>query len=301
MASQQLQMQQNRADRYMSHEARSKEFKDKLERDRQDAIKQKSLQKEMRAEAARRKAEEEKQRVAARKLELVRTVNRPLAMQCNAPPPPPQCKIVATQMPSSTGQLSRVFYSAEQAMEKEMKRKAMKGREESMKQYDAKIQRNRIKSANMKNRINQVKDEFEQQAQAKHAALLASLDRSNKQKETLLDQRAEALKNGHMQKDIKMDAKLKTIAAQKDEYCMHKMEKIMHTGEMLEKRKKEQEVLRREWLEGERARIYDDFMRKEVLIDTLNTKKIRDEFAEVWTSAYPIKEFRPKTSTPADS
>ena len=76
MANQQLQMQQSRADRYMSHEARSKEFKEKLERDRQDVIKQKALQKEMRAEAAKRKAEEERQRIAARKLELVRTVNK---------------------------------------------------------------------------------------------------------------------------------------------------------------------------------------------------------------------------------
>ena len=175
----------------------------------------------------------------------------------------------------------------------------MKGREESVKQYDAKIQRNRIKSANMKNRINQVKDEFEQQAQAKQVALLASLDRSNEKKETLLHQRAEAIKNGNLQKDVKKDAKLKTIAAQKDEYCMHQIEKMMITDEMLEKRKKEQEVLRREWLEGERARIYDDFMKKEILIDTLNTKKIREEYAEVWTSAYPIKECRPKTSAPA--
>ena len=63
-------------------------------------------------------------------------------------------------------------------MHQETKRLALKGREVPLKQFDEKIQRNRVRSANMKNRIIQLKDEFELQAQAKQAALMASLDRS---------------------------------------------------------------------------------------------------------------------------
>ena len=67
-------MQQDRAIRYMHLEAKSKGFKEKIEQDRQEAIKQKAQQKDIRAEAAHRKAKEEELRIAARKLEQVTVV-----------------------------------------------------------------------------------------------------------------------------------------------------------------------------------------------------------------------------------
>lgn len=183
-----------------------------------------------------------------------------------------------------------------QAIEAEMKRRAMKGREESIRAFEAKIQRNRVRSATMRSRIDRVKEDFEKYKDQKLQELFKSMDKTSQQHRALVEQRSAALRAKHDLNTGKHSERMRGIMQRQNDYAWQKWEKQLHREQILNDRALMKEAQRKEWLDSARASIYDDFMRKEVLIDTLNCKKIRDDFANMWLESYPIVSMRPTTN-----
>ena len=183
-----------------------------------------------------------------------------------------------------------------QSIESELKRRALKGREEKVRAFEEKLQRNRVRSATMKNRIHESREQFEDFCRQKHVAILQSLDRSSVQRDRLVSARSVKVAAGQVQREALHRQRLRDVLVGQEAYCDSKMEKIVANGTKLEQMKAAKRRAQKEWLDAQRAEIYDHFMKNEILIDTLNCKKIREDFAGMLMQSYPIVERRPQTS-----
>eukprot|EP00951_Prasinocladus_malaysianus_P011929 scaffold88469_cov31-Prasinocladus_malaysianus.AAC.2 len=126
--------------------------------------------------------------------------------------------------------------------------------------------------------------------------VLAGLDRCSKQREQLVERKVESLRGKTASKLEQHQQRLAHIIRSDDQYRLDKFQKFMKHEEILRQMKEMKDAYQKEWLENARADIYDQFMKKEILVDTLNCKKIRSEFADLWLQSYPIMELRPRTA-----
>mmetsp|Transcript_25555 Transcript_25555/g.71469 ORF Transcript_25555/g.71469 Transcript_25555/m.71469 type:complete len:267 (-) Transcript_25555:104-904(-) len=250
--SQRLEATVGEAMRQIDHEHRKQDYMTRLESKRQEELKKKAEQKEMRFESARRKAEEIANINAEQKLQL--------------------------------------------SIQSELKRRALKGKEEHVRAFEEKLQRNRIRSATMKNRIYESQEQFEDYCREKRVSILQTLDRSTEQRDRVVLARSQRVSAGQSQKEEEHRLRLRDILRGEEAYCSAKTEKILANGAKLEQMKAAKQEAYKQWLDRRRAEIYDNFMKREVLIDTLNCKRIREEFASMLLESYPIPERRPQTS-----
>jgi len=186
-------------------------------------------------------------------------------------------------------------YKLEMAIQSEFKRRALRGKIGPTKQFEAKLQHNEARTQHMKRRIQACEEQHAEYCALKHNEILRNLQSSSENRSLLLQLKSEQTRSKREQRLHEQEIRLKEISKANSEYCFSKMEKMIHREVMHEAMKTEKHRAYREWLDTQRAKIYDDFMRREVLVDSLNWKKMRKRFASMWLESYPIQECRPAT------
>jgi hypothetical protein len=180
-----------------------------------------------------------------------------------------------------------------QSYEAENRRRALVGKHRVERAFEEKIERNRAHSARMRGRIETCQQEFAEYCAKKQSDILAGLDRCCKKRDELVEQRLEHVRTKNSTRMERSSAVLADVLKAEETYCMGMLRKFMKNDALLERMKGARSAQHKKWLDATRAEIYDHFVRKEMLIDTLNTKKIREDFMAMWLGSYPIKERRP--------
>mmetsp|Transcript_19205 Transcript_19205/g.49300 ORF Transcript_19205/g.49300 Transcript_19205/m.49300 type:complete len:442 (-) Transcript_19205:117-1442(-) len=181
----------------------------------------------------------------------------------------------------------------ELSVQLESRRRALVGKHRVQRAFEEKIERNRAHSARMRSRIETCQQEFATYCEQKHAGILAGLERTSKNREALVERRLEHVRSSNSARMDRSSAKLAEVLRAEEEYCMTMIAKFVKNEALLARMKEDRHAQHKRWLDATRAEIYDHFVRKEMLIDTLNTKKIREDFMAMWLQSYPIKEWRP--------
>lgn len=303
---------EDRAMMLIQQERRNHDYKEKLKRDRAEATAQKAAEKEAKLEAARKRQEEIDQTNQMRKMELVRGAPFPFYAYCE---PVPLGAAVDSEMMrfnqgrcccpclgaaewvglevSSCDGLDPLASLHLQSVQLESRRRALVGKHRVQRAFEEKIERNRAHSARMRSRIETCQQEFATYCEQKHAGILAGLERTSKNREALVERRLEHVRSSNSARMDRSSAKLAEVLRAEEEYCMTMIAKFVKNEALLARMKEDRHAQHKRWLDATRAEIYDHFVRKEMLIDTLNTKKIREDFMAMWLQSYPIKEWRP--------